>query len=153
MRLVADGVRPRAIVTRRALENAIAYFSATGGSTNAVLHLLAIAAEAGIPLDLDDFLVICSRTPILADLRRGGRFVATDIHAAGGLGVLMQRLLNLGLLHGEARNVEGRTLAEIAAEARETPGQQVFRPVEAPVRRHGGFAILHGNLAPGGCVI
>jgi dihydroxy-acid dehydratase len=153
VKLVAEDVRPRSIVTREALENAIAYFSATGGSTNAVLHLLAIAAEAEVPLDLEDFQAICARTPILADLRPGGRFVATDIHRAGGLAVLMQRLLSLGLLHGEARNVEGRTLAEIAAGAHETPGQEVYRPVDHPVRSHGGIAILRGNLAPGGCVI
>jgi dihydroxy-acid dehydratase len=153
VKLVAEDVRPRSIVTREALENAIAYFSATGGSTNAVLHLLAIAAEAEVPLDIEDFQAICARTPILADLRPGGRFVATDIHRAGGLAVLMQRLLSLGLLHGEARNVEGRTLAEIAAGAHETPGQEVFRPADHPVRSHGGIAILRGNLAPEGCVI
>ncbi|MGA2284221.1 MAG: dihydroxy-acid dehydratase [Candidatus Dormibacteria bacterium] len=153
VKLVAEDVRPRSIVTREALENAIAYFSATGGSTNAVLHLLAIAAEAEVPLEIEDFQAICARTPILADLRPGGRFVATDIHRAGGLAVLMQRLLSLGLLHGEARNVEGRTLAEIAAAAHETPGQEVFRPAGSPVRAHGGIAILRGNLASGGCVI
>ena len=146
-------VRPRSIVTRPALENAIAYFSATGGSTNAVLHLLAIAAEAEVPLEIEDFQTICARTPILADLRPGGRFVATDIHRAGGLGVLMQRLLSLGLLHGDARNVEGKSIAEIAAAARETPGQEVFRPAGDPVRSHGGIAILRGNLASGGAVI
>ncbi len=153
VRLVTEDVRPRSIVTRAALENAIAYFSATGGSTNAVLHLLAIAAEAEVALDIEDFQAICARTPILADLRPGGRFVATDIHRAGGLAVLMQRLLSLGLLHGDARNVEGRTLAEIAAAAHETPGQQVFRPADNPVRAHGGIAILRGNLAAGGSVI
>jgi dihydroxy-acid dehydratase len=153
VKLVQEDIRPRSIVTRAALENAIAYFSATGGSTNAVLHLLAIAAEAGVGLDTEDFQAICARTPILADLRPGGRFVATDIHEAGGLAVLMQRLLSLGLMHGGARNVEGRTLAEIAAAARETPGQEVFRPATRPVRSHGGIAILRGNLAPGGCVI
>ena len=153
VKLVDGDVRPRSIVTREALENAIAYFSATGGSTNAVLHLLAIAAEAEVPLSIEDFQAICARTPIIADLRPGGRFVATDIHRAGGLGVLMQRLLSLGLLHGESRNVEGRSLAEIAAAARETPGQEVFRPADRPVRSHGGIAILRGNLAPGGCVI
>ena len=153
VKLVADGVRPRSVVTREALENAIAYFSATGGSTNAVLHLLAIAAEAEVPLGIDDFQTICARTPILADLRPGGRYVATDIHAAGGLGVLMQRLLSLGLMHGDCRNVEGRSFAEIAAAARETPGQRVFRPAADPVRAHGGIAILRGNLASGGCVI
>ena len=153
VKLVTEDVRPRSIVTREALENAIAYFSATGGSTNAVLHLLAIAAEAEVPLSIDDFQRICARTPILADLRPGGRYVATDIHAAGGLGVLAERLLSLGLLHGGARNVEGRTVAEVAAAARETPGQRVFTPADRPLRSHGGIAILRGNLAPGGCVI
>jgi len=153
VKLVTEDVRPRSIVTRQALENAITYFSATGGSTNAVLHLLAIAAEAEVPLELDDFEAICARTPILADLRPGGRFVASDIHTAGGLAVLMQRLLGLGLLHEDARNVEGRSIAEIAAAARETPGQEVFRPADRPVRAHGGIAILRGNLAAGGCVI
>jgi Fe2+ transport system protein FeoA len=153
VKLVDGDVRPRSIVTRKALENAIAYFSATGGSTNAVLHLLAIAAEAEVPLSIEDFQTICARTPIIADLRPGGRFVATDIHRAGGLGVLMQRLLSLGLLHGEAVNVEGRSLVEVAGAARETPGQEVFRPADRPVRSHGGIAILRGNLAPGGCVI
>ena len=137
----------------KALENAIAYFSATGGSTNAVLHLLAIAAEAEVPLSIEDFQTICARIPIIADLRPGGRFVATDIHRAGGLGVLMQRLLSLGLLHGEAVNVEGRSLVEIAAAARETPGRRCSGPPTGRCRSHGGIAILRGNLAPGGCVI
>ena len=151
--LVQNDVNPQSIVTRAALENAITSFSASGGSTNAVLHLLAIAAEAGVQLSVDDFDAICARTPILADLRPGGRYVATDLHAAGGLAVLMQRLLELGLLHGEARTVDGRTLAEIAAGARETPGQDVIRPAHAPLRSHGGIAVLRGNLAPDGCVV
>jgi dihydroxy-acid dehydratase len=151
--LVENDVSPRGIVTRAALENAITSFSASGGSTNAVLHLLAIAAEAGVQLSVDDFDAICARTPILADLRPGGRYVATDLHAAGGLAVLMQRLLELGLLHGDARTVDGRTLAEVAAGARETPGQDVIRPAHAPLRTHGGIAVLRGNLAPDGCVV
>ena len=109
--LSRQGTNARSIATRAAFENAIASFSATGGSTNAVLHLLAIAAEAGVHLEIDDFDAICARTPILADLRPGGRFVATDLFAAGGLGVVMQRLLELGLLHGDAVTVDGRTLA------------------------------------------
>jgi len=153
VRLVEEGVGARSIVTRAALENAVASFSASGGSTNAVLHLLAVAAEAGIRLEIDDFDAICGRTPILADLRPGGRFVATDVFAAGGLGVLMQRLLELGLLHGDARTVDGRTIAEVAAAATETPGQEVFRPSGAPLRRHGGIAVLRGNLATEGCVV
>src|ERR1700719_2090165 len=147
VRLLRGGHRAASIVTRAALENAVASFSATGGSTNAVLHLLAVAAEAGIPLEIDDFEAICARTPILADLRPGGRFVATDVFAAGGLGVVMQRLLELGLLHGDAVTVDGRTLGQVAASATETPGQQVIRPADAPLREHGGIAVLRGNLA------
>jgi len=153
VKLVEAGTNPRSITTRAAFENAIASFSATGGSTNAVLHLLAIAAEAGIHLGIDDFDAICARTPILADLRPGGRFVATDLFAAGGLAVVMQRLLELGLLHGDAVTVDGRTLAEVAASARETPGQQVIRAADEPLRTHGGIAVLRGNLAAEGCVV
>src|ERR1700681_2418743 len=153
VRLVEDGAGARSVVTRAALENAVASFSATGGSTHAVLHLLAIAAEAGVSIEIDDIDAICARTPILADLRPGGRFVATDLFAAGGLGVLMQRLIALGLLHDEARTVDGRTLAEVAAAATETPGQEVFRDAKAPLRAHGGVAILRGNLAEQGCVV
>jgi dihydroxy-acid dehydratase len=152
MQLVEAGTTARSIATRAAFENAIASFAATGGSTNAVLHLLAIAAEADIHLEIDDFDAICARTPILADLRPGGRFVATDLFAAGGLGVVMQRLLELGLLHGDAVTVDGRTLGQVAASAIETPGQQVIRPADAPLREHGGIAVLRGNLAAEGCV-
>jgi dihydroxy-acid dehydratase len=151
-RLVRENTTPRSIVTREALDNAITSFAATGGSTNAVLHLLGIAAEAGVRLTIDDFDAICWRTPILADLRPGGRFVATDLHAAGGLGVLMQRLLSLGLLHGAARTVDGRTIAEIGAAAQECEGQRVIRSAGDPVKPHGGVAVLRGNLAPEGCV-
>jgi dihydroxy-acid dehydratase len=153
VRLVEQGTSARSITTRAAFENAIASFSASGGSTNAVLHLLAIAAEAGIALEIDDFDAICARTPILADIRPAGRFVATDVFAAGGLAVLMQRLVELGLLHGDAGTVDGRTIAEIAAAATETPGQEVFRPAHAPLREHGGIAVLRGNLAADGCVV
>jgi dihydroxy-acid dehydratase len=153
VRLVEQGITARSITTRDAFENAVGSFSATGGSTNAVLHLLGIAAEAGVALDIDDFDAICARTPILADLRPGGRFVATDLFAAGGLAVLMQRMLELDLLHGDARTVDGRTIAEVAASARETPGQQVIRPSDAPLRAHGGIGVLRGNLAAEGCVV
>ena len=153
VRLVRDNVTPRGIVSRHALDNAITSFAATGGSTNAVLHLLAIAAEAGVVLGIDDFDAICWRTPILADLRPGGRYVATDLHAAGGLGVLMQRLLELDLLHGDAPTVDGRTLSEIAAAARETPYQPVIRAAGQAIKPHGGVAVLRGNLAPDGCVV
>jgi dihydroxy-acid dehydratase len=153
VQLVEQGVGARSIVNRAALENAVASFSATGGSTNAVLHLLAIAAEAGVTMDIDDMDAICARTPILADLRPGGRFVATDLFAAGGLGVLMQRLIELGLLHDDAPTVDGRTLAEVAAAAVATPGQEVFCDAHAPLRAHGGIAVLRGNLAEQGCVV
>jgi dihydroxy-acid dehydratase len=153
VKLVQEGVTPRSLVDRAALENAVASFSATGGSTNAVLHLLAIAAEADVEMDIDDMDAICARTPILADLRPGGRFVATDLYAAGGLSVVMQRLLQLGLLHGDSRTVDGRTLAEVGAAAVETPGQEVIRPADAPLKTHGGIAVLRGNLAAEGCVV
>ena len=153
VRLIEGNVTPRSIVTRDALENAVMSFSATGGSTNAVLHLLAIAAEADVALTLDDFDGICARTPVIADLRPGGRFVAGDLFAAGGLAVLAQRLLELGLLHAEARNVDGRSAAEIAATAVETPGQEVIRPAAHPLSARGGIAVLRGNLAPDGCVL
>jgi dihydroxy-acid dehydratase len=153
VRLVDQGVNARSIVTRAAVENAVASFSASGGSTNAVLHLLAIAAEADVAMTIDEIDAICARTPILADLRPGGRFVATDVFAAGGLGVLMQRLLSLGLLHGEAGTVDGRTLADVAAAAVATPGQEVFRDANDPLRPHGGIAVLRGNLAVDGCVV
>ncbi len=153
VRLVEEGTNARSIATRDAFENAVASFSASGGSTNAVLHLLAIAAEAGVKLAIDDFDAICARTPILVDIRPAGRFVATDVFAAGGLAVLMQRMLELGLLHGDAMTVDGRTIAEVAAAATETPGQQVIRPADAPLRHHGGIAVLRGNLAADGCVV
>src|SRR6202162_1733985 len=153
VKLVEDGMGARSFVNRAALENAVASFSATGGPTNAVLHLLAIAAEAGVAMDIDDMDAICARTPILADLRPGGRFVATDLFAAGGLGVLMQRLIELGLLHDDARTVDGRTLAEGAAVAVATPGQEVFCDADAPLRAHRGVAGVRGNLAEQGCVV
>jgi dihydroxy-acid dehydratase len=153
VRLVEEDVRPRRLATREAFENAITSVAATGGSTNAVLHLLAIAAEAGVALDLSDFDRVSERTPILVDIRPGGRFVAADVHAAGGLAVLAQRLGELGLLHGDSRTVDGRTLAEVGASARETKGQQVIRPVTHPLKERGGLAILYGTLSPDGCVV
>ena len=151
VRLVRRGSTPARRHTRRTRE-CRRLLLGRGGSTNAVLHLLAIAAEADVPMNIDEMDAICARTPILADLRPGGRFVATDVFAAGGLGVLMQRLLSLGLLHGDARTVDGRTLAEVAAAAVETPGQEVFRASDDPLRPHGGIAVLRGNLAAEGCV-
>jgi dihydroxy-acid dehydratase len=153
VRLVREGVLPRSVLTREAFENAIASFVSTGGSTNAVLHLLAIAHEAGVRLELEDFHRIATRSPIYADLKPGGRYVATDLYRAGGLALLSKRLVEAGLVHPDSRNVDGRTLGEIAAAARETPGQRVVLPVEAPLKRTGGIEIMYGDLAPEGCVI
>jgi dihydroxy-acid dehydratase len=153
VQLVERDLRPRQILTRAALENGIATVAATGGSTNAVLHLLAVAHEAGVELTMDVFDRISARTPLLADLKPGGRFVAVDMHRAGGVGVVVQRLLAAGLLEGGARTVTGRTLADEAAEVKETPGQQVVRPLDRPLKASGGLVILKGNLAPEGCVL
>ena len=153
MNLVAADLRPSRILTRPAIENAIAGVMATGGSTNAVLHLLAIAREAGVSLTIDDFNPINDRVPLVADLKPGGRFVASDLYRAGGSALVAQRLLEAGLLHGGALTVTGRTLAEEAAAARETPGQQVVRPLAQPIKPTGGLVILKGNLAPEGCVV
>jgi len=153
MDVLARGQRPSEIITREGLENAIASVAASGGSTNAILHLLAVAREAGIALDIDDFDRISAATPLVCDLKPGGRFVATDLYAAGGVPVLVKRLLDGGLLHGDALTVTGQTIAEAATEARETPGQQVVRSLEDPIKPHGGLAILRGNLAPEGCVV
>ena len=144
---------PSQILTKTAIENAIAGVAATGGSTNAVLHLLAIARETGIALSIDDFDRISSRTPILADLKPGGRFVATDLYAAGGTPLVAKRMLEAGLLQGNCITITGRTLAEEAAGARETPGQEVVRTKNNPLKETGGLVILRGNLAPEGCVI
>ncbi|MEW5990366.1 MAG: dihydroxy-acid dehydratase [Chloroflexota bacterium] len=153
MTLVRHDIRPSHIVTRAAIENAIASVAATGGSTNGVLHLLAIAHEYGIPLELDDFARIADRTPIVADLVPGGRYTATDIYEAGGIGLVMRELLKRDLLHGEEKNVDGRTLAKIAAAAVETEGQKVVVPIETPIKPVGGLTILRGSLAPDGCVV
>ena len=153
MRLVRDDLRPRQIITRDAIDNAISGVAASGGSTNAVLHLLAIAAELGIALELEEFGSIAERTPIIVDLKPGGRFVATDLHAAGGVAVMTRELLSRNLVHGESRNVDGRSLAEIADQAHETPGQQVIVPIDAPLKATGGLAILRGNLAADGSVV
>ena len=154
MDLVRRDVRPSSIVTRAAVENAIASVAATGGSTNGVLHLLAIAHEFGIPLEIDDFGTIADRTPIVADMAPGGRYTAADIHDAGGVALVMRELLKRdGLLHADAPTVDGRTIAEVAAAAAETPGQAVVVPIETPIKPIGGLTILHGTLAPDGCVI
>jgi dihydroxy-acid dehydratase len=151
--LLRKNTTPSQIITKTAIENAIAGVAATGGSTNAVLHLLAIAREAGLPLSIDDFDRISSRTPILADLKPGGRFVATDLYAAGGTPLIAKRMLEAGLLQGSCITVTGRTLAEEAASAKETPGQQVVRGKSNPIKETGGLVILKGNLAPEGCVV
>ncbi len=156
-KLVLDLLRnnrtPSQIITKAAIENAIAGVAATGGSTNAVLHILAIAREAGIALSIDDFDRISSRTPILADLKPGGRFVATDLYAAGGTPLVAKRMLEAGLLQGSCITVTGRTLSEEAAAAKEKPGQEVVRSKGNPLKETGGLVILKGNLAPEGCVI
>ena len=153
MELLEKDVRPSTIITRESLENAIACVAATGGSTNGVLHLLAVANEAGVPLTIDDFDRIAARTPLLADLKPGGRYVAPDMYRAGGVAVVAQRLLEKGLLHGDVPTVSGRTLQQEADAAEEADGQRVIRPLDDPVKPTGGFAILRGNLAPEGCVV
>src|ERR1700686_2163222 len=150
MRLVRDDVRPSQIITRDAIENAVAAIAATGGSTNGVLHLLAIAYELGIDLTIDEFDRIAARTPIVADIKPGGRFVATDLHAAGGVALVARELLKAGLVHGDAPNVDGRSLAGGATAVGETPGQEVVVPIERPLKATGGLAVLRGNLAPAG---
>jgi dihydroxy-acid dehydratase len=151
--LLRKNITPSQIITKAAIENAIAGVAATGGSTNAVLHLLAIAREAGLPLSIDDFDRISSRTPILVDLKPGGRFVATDLYAAGGTPLIAKRMLEAGLLQGSCVTVTGQTLAEEAASAKETPGQQVVRGKNNAIKETGGLVILKGNLAPEGCVV
>jgi dihydroxy-acid dehydratase len=153
MELVRADLRPSQIVTRDALENAIASIAATGGSTNGVLHLLAIARELGIPFELEDFDRIAARTPVVASLKPAGRFVATDVHEAGGVALVARELLGRGLVHGDARNVDGRTLGEIAAAVVERQGQEVVVSIESPLKPTGGLAILRGNLAPEGSVV
>jgi len=156
-RLVVDvlrrGLKPSEIITRQGLENAIAAIAMSGGSTNGVLHLLAVAREAGVELEIDDFDRISRATPLLCDLKPGGRYVATDLFAAGGVPVVLERLRSAGLLHEDAMTVTGRTVGEHAAEAREAPGQRVVRSLEEPLSAEGGLAILRGNLAPDGCVV
>ncbi|HET9436318.1 MAG TPA: dihydroxy-acid dehydratase [Candidatus Limnocylindrales bacterium] len=153
MTLVRHDIRPRHIVNRASIDNAIASIAATGGSTNGVLHLLAIAHEFGIPLELDEFGEIADRTPIVADMRPGGRYTAADMYDAGGVGLVMRELLKQGLLHPDERNVDGRTIAKIAAAAVGAEGQKVVVPIETPLKPTGGLTILRGSLAPDGCVV
>jgi dihydroxy-acid dehydratase len=153
VQLVRDDVRPSSIVRRSSIDNAIASIAAMGGSTNGVLHLLAIAREFGIALAIDDFGVIADRTPVLADLVPAGRFAAVDTYRAGDVGLVMRELLKGDLIDGSAATVDGRTIREIAEAAVETPGQEVVRPIESPIKEHGGLSILRGSLAPEGCVV
>jgi dihydroxy-acid dehydratase len=153
LELLRKNVTPSKIITKTAIENAITGVAATGGSTNSVLHLLAIANEAHLALNIDDFDRVSSRTPILADLKPGGRFVATELFAAGGTALVAKRLVEAGLLRGEALSVSGRTLGEEASAAKETPGQEVIRKLSAPLKPTGGLVILKGNLAPEGSVL
>ena len=150
---VRNNILPRDIVTRAAIDNAIASVAATGGSTNAVLHLLAMASEAGIPLAIDDFQTISERTPLLVDLKPAGRFVAVDVDKAGGIPVIAKRLVEGGYVDGTCQTITGRTFAEEAADAKETPGQEVIRALNNPIKATGGLVILRGSLAPEGCVI
>ncbi|HZU77380.1 MAG TPA: dihydroxy-acid dehydratase [Dehalococcoidia bacterium] len=153
MDLLRRGVRPSDILTREAFENAIAGVAATGGSTNAVLHLLALAREAGVPLTIDDFDRVSSRTPLWADLKPGGRYTAADLDRAGGTRVVAKRMVGAGVAHGEEQTPSGRSFAEEAAAAQETPDQDVVLPLERPIKPTGGLVILKGNLAPEGCVV
>ncbi|MCL4242381.1 MAG: dihydroxy-acid dehydratase [Dehalococcoidia bacterium] len=153
MDVLKRGVLPRDILTRKAFENGIICAASTGGSTNVVLHLLAIAREAGVDLDIDDFDEVSERTPLIGDLRPGGRYVALDMDRAGGTKLLAKRLLDAGKLHGDVMTVTGKTVAEEAADAREEPGQDVILPIDKALKPTGGLVILKGNLAPDGCVI
>ncbi|MBI5410652.1 MAG: dihydroxy-acid dehydratase [Nitrospirae bacterium] len=153
MDLLKNDLRPRKIITRKSIENAIASVATTGGSTNAVLHLLAVAREGGVRLTIDDFDKINRKVPLLADLKPGGRFTAVDLYAAGGTTLVAKRLLDAGMLHPDQPTVTGRTISEEARRATETPGQQVLRPLSNPIKPTGGMVILKGNLAPEGCVV
>ena len=152
MKLVKENLTPSKIITRDAIENAIACVAATGGSTNAVMHLIAIAREAGVDLSIDQFHEISERTPIVASLKPGGEYVATDLHDAGGIALVARELAKKNLIHRDSITVDGRTLGQVGDEATETPGQKVVVDIETPLKETGGIAILRGNLAPEGCV-
>jgi dihydroxy-acid dehydratase len=153
MKAVREDIKPRDVVTRKAFENAIAAVASTGGSTNAVLHLLAMAKEAHVPLKIDDFQTVSERTPLLVDLKPAGKFVAVDVDKAGGIPVIAQRLVHGGYVDGSAKTVTGRSFAEEAADAKETPGQEVIHALDNPIKKSGGLVILRGSIAPEGCVI
>ena len=153
MEVLKAGLKPRDILSREAFENAIASVAATGGSTNAVLHLLAIAREAGVSLEIDDFQTVSERTPVLTDLKPSGRFVASDMHRAGGIRLLAKRLADGKYLHPSAKTVTGKSIGAEAEAAVETRGQEVIVPLDKPLKKTGGLVILKGNIAPEGCVI
>jgi dihydroxy-acid dehydratase len=153
MDVLDRGLLPSEVITRHGLENAIAAVAMSGGSTNAVLHLLAVAQEVGVPLAIDEFDLISESTPLLCDLQPGGSYVATDLYEAGGVPLVLKRMHEAGVLREQALTVTGRTIGEEAAQARETPGQRVVRPLSEPLKATGGFAILRGNVAPDGCVV
>jgi dihydroxy-acid dehydratase len=153
MNVLAEDLRPSRVITRDSLENAIACACASGGSTNVVLHLLALAHEAGIELEMDDFERISRATPLFADLKPGGRFVATDLYRAGGVPLILKRLAEAGTLHVDAMTVTGKTIGEVAEDVGEAEGQEVVRPLSDPLKKEGGLAILKGNLAPEGAVV
>jgi dihydroxy-acid dehydratase len=153
MDVLRRGLRPSEVMTKAALENAIAAVATSGGSTNGVLHLLAVARETGVPLSIEEFDAISERTPLLCDLQPGGRYVATDLYEAGGVPLVLGRMAEAGVLNERAVTVTGRTIGEEAAAAQETPGQRVVRPLSNPLKPTGGFAILRGNVAPEGCVV
>ncbi len=153
MEALRSGIRPRDLLTREAFENAIAAAAGTGGSTNSVLHLLALAREAGVPLEIEDFDQISRRTPIVADLKPGGTYVALDVDRAGGIELIMKRMIEGELVRGNAPTITGRSLAQESASAVETPGQAVIATAERPFKPTGGLVILKGNLAPGGAVV
>jgi dihydroxy-acid dehydratase len=153
MDVLRRGQRPSEVITKPGLENAIAAIATSGGSTNGVLHLLAVAREMGVPLEIDEFEAISERTPLLCDLQPGGQYVATELYEAGGVPLVLARLREAGILNADAATVTGRTIGEHAAEAVETDGQRVVRPLTEPIKATGGFAILRGNVAPDGCVV
>jgi dihydroxy-acid dehydratase len=153
MDVLRRGQRPSDVITKPALENAIAAVATSGGSTNGVLHLLAVATEMGVPLAIDEFEAISERTPLLCDLQPGGQYAATDLYEAGGVPLVLARLQQAGILNSDAQTVTGRTIGEHASEAQETAGQRVVRSLAEPIKATGGFAILHGNVAPEGCVV
>ena len=151
--LLKNGILPRDVMTREAFDNAIACVAATGGSTNAALHIIAIAREAGVPLSIDEFDAVMARTPILASLKPGGEFVAQDLHEAGGYGVIAKELLAAELAHPSVRNVDGRSLTQVAESTVVSPGQKVVVSASNPIKNWGGLAILRGNLSPDGSVV